>query len=78
MIDVEGFLSLNVVLNNIFKDKGEMEEDDNVDDLEEDEDECFEDDDKDDVLTMEMWGNDVPPSVIFAQLANSNDLVTKN
>merc|ERR1711957_1115062 len=66
MIDVEGFLSLNVALDDLFEDEGEMEEEDDVDDK-------YIDDDDD--ITMVTGGSEVPPSVLFAQLANSDNLV---
>jgi len=66
MIDVEGFLSLNVALDDLFEDEGEMEEEDDVDEL---------DDDDDNDITMVTGGSEVPPSVLFAQLANSDNLV---
>ena len=68
MIDVEGFLSLNVALDDLFEDEEDMDEDE------------IEDDDVVDEVQMEnvamvMSGNDVPPSVLFTQLSNSDNLV---
>ena len=63
VIDVEGFSSLNVVLDDLFEDEVEMEEDGNVDELD------------DDDFTIVTGGSDVSLSVVFAQLANSDKLL---
>lgn len=80
-VDVEGFLSFNVALDDLF-----VFEDDELADDPDSEDSAGDDDRKDETVAVEdkpvqaepkpiIYGDDLPPGVLFAQIADENYLV---